>query len=492
MIFMICTIFLVLYSTFLTRSGILGDTSVHAFTDLGMSGQLLLLLGAIVVPAIGMLIAAWKQIPKAGTEEHILSREFWMLIGAIILAISALHIAVSTSLPVINAIFGSSFASPEDAVTYYNSVQIWIGILIALLSGLGLYLKFKKTPVKALQQLLVHLGVALAGTILLSLTLRLDQLPYYILLFSGLFGASANMHIVIRNLRKKFKLSGAAISHLGFGLIMVALIVALANSSVISKNVSGLAYSSSQADSSFNRYNVRMNIGETVPMGNYHITYLGREQDGPNFYYRILYEQFDDDGELAESFELRPHLLNDPNMGIVANPATKRYAHRDIFTHVSSVPVKSLDRDVTQPRMETRTIMQGDSFWTSSGLVVFESFTPLSDGQDFTVIANLKLHRLDDTITLQPVYSVRNMQPMFTEARYAPQNLTIALTAIKPGEGFTFRTFEVEDWVIMKAIVFPFINLLWFGIVLTITGMLVVLRKRILEFRRQGTRAMGQ
>ena len=34
---------MVLYSTFLTRSGILGDTSVHTFTDLGLSGQLLAL-----------------------------------------------------------------------------------------------------------------------------------------------------------------------------------------------------------------------------------------------------------------------------------------------------------------------------------------------------------------------------------------------------------------------------------------------------------------
>nr|MBA3898661.1 cytochrome c biogenesis protein CcsA [Bacteroidota bacterium] len=35
---------LVLYSTFLTRSGVLGDTSVHSFTDMGMSGQLLVYL----------------------------------------------------------------------------------------------------------------------------------------------------------------------------------------------------------------------------------------------------------------------------------------------------------------------------------------------------------------------------------------------------------------------------------------------------------------
>ena len=41
---------LVLYSTFLTRSGILGDTSVHAFTDLGMNAQLLGFLLIFVIP----------------------------------------------------------------------------------------------------------------------------------------------------------------------------------------------------------------------------------------------------------------------------------------------------------------------------------------------------------------------------------------------------------------------------------------------------------
>ena len=33
----ILSFLLVLYSTFLTRSGILGDTSVHAFVDLGLN-----------------------------------------------------------------------------------------------------------------------------------------------------------------------------------------------------------------------------------------------------------------------------------------------------------------------------------------------------------------------------------------------------------------------------------------------------------------------
>ena len=47
-ILIILSFVLVLYATFLTRSGILGDSSVHAFTDLGMSGQLLVFLFAFL------------------------------------------------------------------------------------------------------------------------------------------------------------------------------------------------------------------------------------------------------------------------------------------------------------------------------------------------------------------------------------------------------------------------------------------------------------
>ena len=40
---------LILYSTFLARSGILGNASVHSFTDLGLSGQILLYLLAEII-----------------------------------------------------------------------------------------------------------------------------------------------------------------------------------------------------------------------------------------------------------------------------------------------------------------------------------------------------------------------------------------------------------------------------------------------------------
>ncbi|MEK6616999.1 MAG: cytochrome c biogenesis protein CcsA, partial [Bacteroidota bacterium] len=108
------TFILILYSTFLTRSGILGDSSVHAFTDLGISGQLLVYLGFFTLLAIILLIVNFNKLPKSPQEDSIWSREFWMLIGALILLIAYFQISLTTSIPVINKVFGTNMAPPAE------------------------------------------------------------------------------------------------------------------------------------------------------------------------------------------------------------------------------------------------------------------------------------------------------------------------------------------------------------------------------------------
>lgn len=52
----IASFILILYATFLTRSGVLGNASVHSFTDLGLSGQLLIYLLSFTVLAIFLVV----------------------------------------------------------------------------------------------------------------------------------------------------------------------------------------------------------------------------------------------------------------------------------------------------------------------------------------------------------------------------------------------------------------------------------------------------
>ncbi|MEM7162203.1 MAG: cytochrome c biogenesis protein CcsA, partial [Bacteroidota bacterium] len=139
------TFILIIYSTFLTRSGVLGDSSVHSFTGDGMIEQLMVFLVAFIALAIGFLIrhtrSRWiyfslalgllvfgfvldkvilfmlifvissfivliwsyiKYFPKAKEEESLWSREFWLFVGAMVLLMSAGQIIVKTSLPVFN------------------------------------------------------------------------------------------------------------------------------------------------------------------------------------------------------------------------------------------------------------------------------------------------------------------------------------------------------------------------------------------------------
>ncbi|NNC84192.1 MAG: cytochrome c biogenesis protein CcsA [Flavobacteriales bacterium] len=154
----------VIYSNFLTNSGVLGDTSVHAFTDNGLGGQLVVYMTFFITVSIGMLMtdtrfrrAYWlasvltfivalfsgqrmialhvwllaslimsiisyqKHYPKEKEEEKLWSREFWMFIGSLVIVMSALQITFMTSKPVFNVLATPLRGSLEWLAELLNS-----------------------------------------------------------------------------------------------------------------------------------------------------------------------------------------------------------------------------------------------------------------------------------------------------------------------------------------------------------------------------------
>src|ERR1700744_732051 len=162
--FLITQFILVLYSTFLTRSGILGDLSVHAFVDSGMNVQLVLFVFIFLIPAYVLFIVRYKQIPHIIKEESVGSREFWMFIGSLVIFLSAMFIIISTSLPVYNLMMspGKKVNTGDDQTFSYNRIMIFIAILLGLLTAVTQYLKYKGTTREALlKKIAVPTAVAL-------------------------------------------------------------------------------------------------------------------------------------------------------------------------------------------------------------------------------------------------------------------------------------------------------------------------------------------
>lgn len=496
-ILVIATFILILYATFLTRSGVLGDSSVHSFTDLGMSGQLLVFLFAFVIIGVGLLVKRWKAIPKAAKEENTYSREFWLFIGALILILSAFQVLATTSIPVFNKIFGSNVAPPVDPIAHYNRWQLPIAILILVLTTIGQLLKYKKSnPAEFYKQLLWPFIASAALTIALFIPYQIYAWQYILLLFAGSFALFGNLSMLKKQFGK-LKTAGAAVAHIGFALMMLGVLISSARKEVVSINNSGFSYGEN-FDAKATRENVLLWKDEPLLMNNYRVTYLGDSVVEPNHYYKVYYEKLKANGTPDYGFLLTPNAQINPKMGLIASPDTKHYLGHDLYTHVTQVIDKTSVKErpeFADPKPYTFKIGQSDTVMLAKNLLLLEGLqTELSgdmatktQGAEVAVAARLRVKTLQGDTLLQPVYAIKNG----LEFRYdvSGADMRITFNKIDPQSG-TIELLIAEknpgprEYIIMKAVKFPLINLLWLGTVVLVIGFSMAVMDRYREALR--------
>ncbi len=244
-VFIILTNAFILYSTFLTRTGILGDTSVHSFTEAGMAMNILIgmYVLAIPVPMFILFFKSYKQMPAVYKEEDISSREFWMFIGSLIIFLSALFIIAVTSVPVYNKLFNTNIADPQDREFTYNKVMILVAVIIGLLTAVSQYLKYKQTDKKYfLKKIAIPFSIAFALTIFIAFAYPIEFIKHgagflgaiYLGVFATIFSAVANASYLWSVLKGNLKAGGAAIAHTGFAIMIVGMLISSGNKKVIS------------------------------------------------------------------------------------------------------------------------------------------------------------------------------------------------------------------------------------------------------------------
>jgi len=510
---------LVLLSTYLTRSGVLGDTSVHSFVDAGLNNHLLLFLFAIASLSIGMLVLHWRRIPAKATEEAANSREFWMFLGSLVLSFAALQIIFVTSVPAINALLGwinswsgiglpDNIPTPAQPEAYYNSIQIWVAIGLGLMMGVGQFLRYHRSDMPRFwRQMGIAAAVALVFSALSAWSVdfewtvqaklrflggRTFQAPNseLLLLFAGWFAASANLMYLFTALRGKVQLSGASLAHAGFGIMLVGILISGARQEVISRNSLGIDYGEA-FDLQFKQENILLYQGMPQRMGDYQVTYLSDTVDGDATYYRVQYETFDAEGRATESFVLEPYLLRDKKTRQLSpNPATQHYLSRDLFTHVSAVPNEE-QAPQQGPKINTHAVELGDTVYFGAGLIRVESVVSLPPVGD-TIRAGLRLFVESSAGSIEAIPELRIAGGRLISPPLAVAGvpLQVLFRNVTPETGkFELATVEprsANDWIILKAIIFPQIRLVWLGSIILFSGIAVsIVRRRALNKRHQ-------
>lgn len=494
-IFFIISFGLVLYSTFLTRSGILGDSSVHAFTDLGMNWQLLAFLLVFVVPALIFFFNRYREIPTIQKEESGSSREFWMFIGSLVFFLSALVIIGKTSLPVFNKIFGFKIAPPEDPEFAYNSIQVYVAVIIGLLTAIGQYLKYKETSAKHLWKKIwipTVIAVIVAAAVLLFGNINYTK-KGPVFLGSILMAVACCIYAIVANaayiwlgIKGKLKLSGGSIAHVGFGMVLLGILITSSKKEVLSNNTNGIATPLGSNEDP--RENLTLIKGVSADMGKYTLTY---EKDSAHpkkqlWFYSIRFQS----KEGKEEFVLKPNAFVNykGNEGLMANPSAKHYWDHDVFTYITSLPNPEKQKDTAS--FKTNKLKPGDSLFYSRGYMILEKVESKDSlpGEifgkgDSLYEAPLKIHSQTGSI-----YSVVSRLAIVKGGlltlpdTITAEGMVLQLQKVNPDQTIELGIKEsdaVLKFVTLKAYKYPFINLLWFGVIITAIGIIISMVRRI-------------
>jgi cytochrome c-type biogenesis protein CcmF len=549
---------LVLYATFLTRSGILGDASVHSFTDLGLSGQLLILLLSIMLLSVvsalqngkwrwsvivgfialvvlfslltifagkknqaqltqimkwtGVIVFAgvfalfiyqlYKRTKTEQEDERWLSRELWMFIGAMFLILSLVQVFSATSIPVFNKLFGFSKApaKPEE----YNAFQLWLAMPVMFLMAIGQYFRWRDTDSKILKkQLFWVLATSLAVTILVNLNFKIGEPKFLIFLWMGVMLFTANV-LYLRQQQKLVWLAwGGSVAHAGFGLLLVGVLVSSVNQKILT-STDGIRFASEldkngkvdEKAVKFNRENVILYQKQPIKLGEFTATYQeviqGKGNDSIDKYFKVFFAKLNKDGTMSDSFTLYPKTQNNPKMGLLAEPSTRHFVSRDIFTHVNYE--SSLEKKEPFSDFKESVVAPGETFLTNSGKVKLriDSINRFSSDEGAGVQLRITAIRLEDTAVLFPKFVVNLAHNEFSSVPALSSELGVLADVVnievpEPGQSadkvrFLIKTGErspQKNYIVIKAIEFPWINLVWAGTIIMVIGFAMAVVYRV-------------
>jgi len=471
----------VLYATYLTRSGVLGETSVHAFGNSGLALQMLIFNGLFLVVPFILLFIRRKDFPHKDGDE-VLSREFWMLIGSVIVVLSAFQIILTTSIPVLNKVLGTTIAPPVDNVNFYNTWQLPFALLVALLIAISQYLTYGKNELRAYaRKMLISFGISVVIAILIAIGDGITRMDHIALLIFSVFAAYISIHFIVNFIRKTTNL-GSAITHSGFAIFILGVLLAFSNSQVISRNTSGMDLGKEED----NAENLVLMKGISQPMGKYLVTYSDSEVKGRETFYKVDFVKKEDFGSGKIAFTIHPSVNRNTRMGNVYNPDTKHFIDKDIYTYISFA------QQITGPVDSAGFSLSGVEQMSLNDTIVFaKSYIILDsigadmkndDPNNATLTARFRILSMQKGIMeARMQYKIVNGELINEDAFVEQLGLKLRFEGVSPDNHSINVGFyeKKEDFIVIKAVIFPYMNVLWFGIVLMFSGLTYAIIRRV-------------
>ncbi|HTY58491.1 MAG TPA: cytochrome c biogenesis protein CcsA [Bacteroidota bacterium] len=468
---------MVLYSTFLTRSGVLGETSVHSFVDPGMWAYWLL-IGMIVTfagLAVFMLWKRWKEIPRPIGRQSFYTREMALFVGSSALVAAALLISAGTSSPIITEILHGTKSAVDTS--YYVTTILPIGILIGLLSGVAQLLWWNRSTGGGFWKSLRAPALLAAGTTLVLVIVSVHDVLVAMFVYAAAFSLFANIQVGMKIARGNPKFAGGSVAHIGLAVMFLGF---TASSKYDQKETIALAQ------------------GKPVHSLGYTLTYTGYHPiDNQRYAFQVNIEKGD------QRYTVNPIMYyTSYNDGLMRNPDIANLYTKDFYL----APLSLEQNSDSTAGGETVELKRGETKMIGSLRITFVDFdfpvmqkAAMLEGKEVRIGAKLMVRQgsgkqvpvepakiikageqRDETVKIGDAYelSIAALHP----DREAKENSRVSI-GVRDLQAAANDKASQGDVLMAEASVKPFINLVWSGLIIVMVGFLVTIFRRGQEAR---------
>jgi cytochrome c-type biogenesis protein CcmF len=269
-------------------------------------------------------------------------------------------------------------------------------------------------------------------------------------------------------------------------MVLLGILITSSKKEVLSNNISGIA--TPLGDNEDPRENLTLIKGISSDMGKYTLTY---EKDSAHpkkqlWFYSIRFKSKDG----KEEFVLKPNAFVNykGNEGLMANPSAKHYWNHDVFTYITSLPNPEKQNDTAS--FKTNNLKPGDSLFYSGGYMILDNVKS-NDSLPPSIFAkgdslyesSLKIHSKSGSVfSVTSRLAIVKGGLLTLPDTITAEGLVLQLQKVNTDKSIELGVKEsnaVMKFVTLKAYKYPFINLLWCGVIITAIGIIISMVRRI-------------
>ncbi len=464
----------VLYSSFLTRSGVLGETSVHSFVSPGevVYKLLLIFLISFIIISIITLFLRLKSIPDSKLEFTTSSKEFYISIGSVTLLVIGFVVFLGTSWPIFAEYLGKTKATVETS--WYNGLVLPIAVIMLILNSWSILFNWRSSNSnEVFKKSLLSIAIAIFIT-LIGFYFGVNSFKFVALLFASAFSLSINIKFVINNISKDYKYVGGFLSHLGIAIFTIGAITS-----------GGYAI----------KKQVRLIEHQSKTFEGYKLTYFKKEQIEKDLADREKYQytiQVEKDGKISNVYPIVYWSDFNQRQAPFFEPGISTYLVQDVYVSPFSIepfyekPPAILSKSSVQKiSMDTNISIELVKFdmrammGAANGGPIKPGAVVHYIGKDFNKTDTLYAILDPQTGTNMPFWDTipnTNIEAGFIQLIPNKENLSSSQAVIAFKE--IGKSLEIpKDIFTFEASIKPLISLVWLGTILIVLGFFISIIK---------------